>query len=84
MLYTLSKEYGFSLDDPFETLSEEVRKVLLYAGERRIGKASTAPYEIIWKGAPEGRHVLTAKVVTGDGRVGTSGSVTIDVVRKKP
>ena len=36
VLRTLAKEYKFSLDTPFEELSEEVQNMLIYGSDRTV------------------------------------------------
>ena len=46
-----------------------IREVQFFAGERRLGSSTTAPWSLQWENAPVGAHNLTAVVVDKDGNV---------------
>lgn len=51
----LANEYGFSLDTPYEDLSEEVRKVIVYGADKKIlvryqSKRGVGEYDILYEG----------------------------------
>ena len=55
MLVALTKEYGFSLDTPYEELPEEVRNVLMYGTDRMVdvyyeGQRGKGVYPIAFEG----------------------------------
>ncbi len=54
-LAALAKEYGFSLDTPFEDLSEEVRHMLIYGPSREVkvhyrGMRGEGVYDVVFEG----------------------------------
>ncbi len=55
ILYALSKEYGFSLDAPFESLPQEIQHQLVYGGFREVkvhykGQRGEGVYPITFEG----------------------------------
>nr|MCR4610481.1 excinuclease ABC subunit UvrA [Lachnospiraceae bacterium] len=55
LLVALSEEYDFSLDTPYEDLSEEVRSILIYGTDRSVGvhytgQRGTGVYDITFEG----------------------------------
>jgi beta-N-acetylglucosaminidase/Glycosyl hydrolase family 20, domain 2/Bacterial Ig domain len=54
-----------------------VRKVEFYAGPRKVGEATAAPYRITWRSAPAGLHLVTARAVAADGSAVTSSAARL-------
>ncbi|MFJ7241228.1 Ig-like domain-containing protein [Streptomyces olivaceus] len=59
----------------------DVASVAFYADDRKVGEAASAPYEIVWKSAPEGTHHLTARATDSTGTSTTSAVVPVHVNR---
>ena len=58
VLVALAKEYNFSLDTPYEDLSEEVRRILIFGTDRSVpvhytGQRGTGVYDITFEGLVE-------------------------------
>ena len=56
-----------------------IAKVDFYAGDVRIGTASSAPYALAWPNVAGGTYTLTAVATDDDGASATSSAVTITV-----
>ncbi len=56
-----------------------VAMVEFYNNFAKIGEDKTAPYELPWNFTLPGTYVLTAKIISATGVVGTTAPVTIDV-----
>ncbi|WP_296620302.1 Ig-like domain-containing protein, partial [Marivirga sp.] len=56
-----------------------IQKVEFFYGEQMIGIVNTAPYEVIWKNAPVGNHVLKAKIFDNEGLSAESARINIKV-----
>lgn len=55
ILVALAKEFGFSLDTPYEELSEEVRHMLMYGTDRSVkvhykGQRGEGVYDVVFEG----------------------------------
>ncbi|MBZ6231503.1 Ig-like domain-containing protein [Streptomyces olivaceus] len=59
----------------------DVASVAFYADDRKVGEAASAPYEIVWKSAPEGTHHLTVRATDSTGTSTTSAVVPVHVNR---
>ncbi|WP_372351240.1 Ig-like domain-containing protein [Streptomyces sp. KL116D] len=57
----------------------DIASVAFYADAEKIGEATSAPYEITWKGAPAGTHHLTARATDSTGTSTTSSPVPVHV-----
>jgi uncharacterized repeat protein (TIGR01451 family) len=57
-----------------------IRQVDFYAGTVPLGKATTPPYRVTWKGASLGDHILTAVATDDEGATTRSAPVTIAVI----
>ncbi|HAQ52349.1 MAG TPA: ABC-ATPase UvrA, partial [Lachnospiraceae bacterium] len=58
LLVALSKEYNFSLDTPYEELSEEVRNIIVFGTDKSVpvhytGQRGTGVYDITFEGLVE-------------------------------
>ena len=58
VLVALSKEYNFSLDTPYEELSEEVRNIIIFGTDKSVpvhytGQRGTGVYDITFEGLVE-------------------------------
>ncbi len=58
VLVALAKEYDFSLDTPYEDLSEEVRRILIFGTDKSVpvhytGQRGTGVYDITFEGLVE-------------------------------
>ncbi|MBZ6082981.1 hypothetical protein KVH15_18405 [Streptomyces olivaceus] len=58
-----------------------IASVAFYADDRKVGEAASAPYETVWKSAPEGTHHLTARATDSTGTSTTSAVVPVHVNR---
>jgi len=56
-----------------------IARVDFYAGTTLLGRDTSAPFAIVWKGAPVGTHALKAVAVDNRKANGTSGLVSITV-----
>ncbi|AXK31440.1 hypothetical protein DVA86_01050 [Streptomyces armeniacus] len=61
-----------------------VDRVEFHAGPRKLGADTTAPYELTWKSAPVGRHMVTARAVADDGSTVTSAASPLTVGDPSP
>ncbi|MFD5216690.1 Ig-like domain-containing protein [Streptomyces tendae] len=59
----------------------DIALVAFYADDKKVGEATSAPYEIVWKNAPEGTHHLTARATDSTGTSTTSAVVPVHVNR---
>lgn len=58
-----------------------IAAVAFYADDRKVGEATSAPYEVVWRTAPEGTHHLTARATDSTGTSTTSSMVPVHVNR---
>ncbi|WP_017812375.1 Ig-like domain-containing protein [Paenibacillus shenyangensis] len=61
-------------------LDGSIVSVDFYAGNKRIGRDTTAPYEYRWDAVPEGTHYITARAVDNAGTATSSSTITLHVV----
>lgn len=61
-----------------------IARVEFLAGPHPVGTDTTAPYEVAWKDAPTGLHLLRARAVGGDGSVVETAPVRLTVGEPKP
>ncbi|MEU9593167.1 Ig-like domain-containing protein [Streptomyces sp. NPDC048193] len=59
-----------------------IASVAFYADDQKVGEATSAPYEAVWKGAPQGTHHLTARATDSTGTSTTSSMVPVHVNRE--
>ncbi|WP_296618522.1 Ig-like domain-containing protein, partial [Marivirga sp.] len=62
----------------------KIQKVEFFYGEQMIGIVNMAPYEVIWKNAPVGNHVLKAKIFDIEGLTAESSRINISVIEQVP
>jgi len=53
--------------------------VEFYYGETMIGLVTSAPYQVVWKNAPVGSHILKAKVFDQEGLTAESSRISVSV-----
>ncbi|MGW0817422.1 Ig-like domain-containing protein [Streptomyces viridiviolaceus] len=58
-----------------------IAAVAFYADDQKVGEATSAPYEVVWKDAPQGTHHLTARATDSTGTSTTSSMVPVHVNR---
>ncbi|WP_296618525.1 Ig-like domain-containing protein, partial [Marivirga sp.] len=75
--YTLGEDIMISTEatDP----ENKIQKVEFFYGEQMIAIVDTAPYEVNWKKAPFGNHVLKAKIFDSKGLTDESSRINITV-----
>jgi len=56
-----------------------VVRVEFFADKTKLGEATSAPWEFIWRGAPAGSHVISARSTDNDGVSNTSWGVPVTV-----
>ncbi|WP_327242012.1 Ig-like domain-containing protein [Streptomyces sp. NBC_01320] len=61
-----------------------IASVVFFADDKRVGEATSAPFEAVWKNAPEGTHHLTARATDSTGTSTTSSMVPVHVDRVGP
>jgi hypothetical protein len=66
--------------DPNETIAS----VSFYANDRLLGKATKAPYSLVWKNVPSGLFALRAVAIDSSGDKGSSKPVVINVSPFRP
>ncbi len=57
----------------------EIKKVEFFYGEEIIAIVDTAPFEVIWKNAPAGNHLLKTKVFDDKGLTAESSRIAISI-----
>ena len=60
-----------------------VIRVEFFNGTARLGEDTTAPYSIQWNVGAAGTYTITARATDNAGETGTSGPVTVTVVKKR-
>ncbi|MEB2782628.1 Ig-like domain-containing protein, partial [Algoriphagus sp. C2-6-M1] len=58
----------------------KIQKVEFFYGEQMIAIVNSAPYEVFWKNAPVGNHVLKAKIFDDQNLTAESTRINISVV----
>ncbi len=58
-----------------------VARVEFFADNVRLGEATAAPYDFVWRGASSGSHVISARSTDNGGMSNTSWGVKITVAR---
>jgi hypothetical protein len=54
-----------------------IEKVEFFAGQRKLGEATTSPFSVVWSGVPAGAHCLLARATDPAGFTKTSPSVVV-------
>ncbi len=66
-----------SASDP----ENKIQKVELFYGEQMIAIVNASPYEVVWKNAPVGDHVLKAKIFDDQNLTAESSRINIKVTK---
>nr|WP_236667159.1 Ig-like domain-containing protein [Nonomuraea sp. K271] len=61
-----------------------IATVEFFHGDKKIGEATAAPYQVTWENATDGTHCLTARATDSTGSATTSSLVPIHVTRTRP
>jgi hypothetical protein len=61
-----------------------VTKVEFFAGSNKLGEATTAPYDLMWRNVAAGSYSLTARATNGSNNTSDSSPVSITVVMATP
>lgn len=59
-----------------------LRRVQFLEGDRPIGESAAAPWQVMWKGIPQGPHAIFAIYETANGQQGTTTPALVTVRAK--